>query len=363
MPEEPRYCAMPGRPPRVVPPDLSPGRYHAMLVGGTKWANETVLHYFFFDRASDVCTEHLSAGTSNTYSYVGDAAQKGAVRDAFTEWKNIGIGLEFVEVGDRSEAELRIGFAQDGQSVTCGIGRDILKERNPDNPTTNFGWDLTDGIGYQTALHEIGHMLGLGHEHQSPFAGLEWDEEAVYAHFLDKQGWDRATTLVNVLEKVDPGEVDGSQWDPDSIMEYAFPARLITHPQDCFDTGVTPPGTLSPADKAWVQRWYPPSDGAPPVLAPLTTATLPLKVGEQADFTLEPPGTRRYTAQTVGDADCVLTLFEDDGGQLRYLAGDDDSGTDRNAQITEKLLQGREYVLRARVNWIGISGMAAVMYA
>jgi len=30
-----------------------------------------------------------------------------------------------------------------------------------------------------TAAHEFGHSIGLGHEHQNPVSGIEWNEEVV----------------------------------------------------------------------------------------------------------------------------------------------------------------------------------------
>jgi hypothetical protein len=116
-----------------------------------------------------------------------DKAHQDVVRDAFDHWKAQDIGLEFVEVSSRDEAEIRVGFVQ------------------------------------------------------------------------------------------------GSNWDPDSIMEYPFPAGLI------------------------------------------------------------------------------LVLFERDGGELRYQAGDDDSGEDRNATLQLKLFQGREYVVRVRLYFGQGSGETAVM--
>jgi hypothetical protein len=50
------------------------------------------------------------------------------------------------------------------------------------------------------------------------------------------------------------------------------------------------------------------------------------------------------------------------GGRLRYLRGDDDSGLDRNANISVKLFQGRQYVARVRLYWAGESGQTAIMY-
>ena len=58
----------------------------------------------------------------------------------------------------------------------------------------------------------------------------------------------------------------------------------------------------------------------------------------------------------------MLVLFEQTSAGLKYLAGDDDSGTDRNAEITYKLLQGRTYVARLRLYYAGASGTTAIMY-
>ena len=46
-------------------------------------------------------------------------------------------------------------------------------------------------------------------------------------------------------------------------------------------------------------------------------------------------------------------LFEERDGELRFLAGDDDSGRSLNAQIKAWLYPNRRYVLRVRLylNW------------
>ena len=58
----------------------------------------------------------------------------------------------------------------------------------------------------------------------------------------------------------------------------------------------------------------------------------------------------------------MLVLFEEVDGELRYVAGDDDSGEDRNALIQVKLFQGRRYVVRLRLYWATESGETALMY-
>ena len=153
------------------------------------------------------------------------------------------------------EAEIRIGYARDGS--WSYVGREIL-DIPVNERTMSFGWPLDrDDYGLTTAIHEIGHTLGMPHEHQNPFAGIVWDEDAVYGYLGGPpNNWPRETTFNNVLRKIDAAEVAGSNWDPDSIMEYQFPAGLIIEPA-AYHNGIFPPGTLSPLDKTWAKTWYP----------------------------------------------------------------------------------------------------------
>ena len=340
-------CSTSAPRPRELPPDLPRGRARAIQQANAKWVNGTVLRYYFFD--GDV-----------EPSWAGADDQKEAVREAFQKWLEVGIGLGFKEVSDRSEAELRIGFL-DGDGSWSYIGRQNLGI-GKDERTMNFGWDLTTSDGATTALHEIGHALGMPHEHQNPFAGIVWNEEAVYASLASPpNSWPRESTFHNILRKLTADEVSGSNWDPDSVMEYAFGPGMIVEPAQ-FRAGVNPPGTISPMDAKWISTWYPGGAPAPKAIKPFISVPLSLSAGQQADFAISPPESRNYTLATFGVSDTVIVLFEEVDGELRHVAGDDDSGTDDNASLSLKLFRERNYVLRVRLQWAGGSGETAVMY-
>lgn len=331
-------CTVKPRTPRTLPPGLPEERSRLIRLFATAWVNGTVLHYWFLN---------------------GPAAQLQAVRDSFTEWKSLAIGLEFVEVPDSGEAEIRIGFDQADGSWSY-VGRDVLGIPTT-QATMNFGWDLTTEYGRTTALHEIGHTLGMPHEHQNPFAGIVWDEQKVYDYFTGApNNWTRQQAFSNVLRKIDSNDVEGSNWDPDSVMEYWFPAGLIVEPAK-YKNGLEPPGGLSAADKEWALRFYPTLKTTVPALNPFVSVPLSLGPGDQADFSIVPGETRRYELGTFGTADTVLVLFEEVDGQLRQLAADDDSGTNLNSKIEVKLFKDRKYVARVRLYWAGASGQSAIM--
>ncbi|WP_307807395.1 matrixin family metalloprotease [Naasia sp. SYSU D00948] len=337
-----QYCALKPRSLPAQPPGMPAPRYEAIIQGRSQWVNGTVLHYHFLASAP------------------GGAEQEQAVRDAFDEWKSVGIGLRFTEVAAASEAELRIGFVQ-GDGSWSYLGRDALQISQTER-TMNFGWDLTSMQGRSTALHEIGHALGMPHEHQNPNAGIVWDEEAVYAYLGGPpNSWDREKVYQNVLRKLSPGEVTGSNWDPNSVMEYEFPGGLVISPEG-YREGIYPPGTLSDLDRQFVRTWYPGGQAEElPLLEPFVSMPLDLQPTEQFDAAIRPDASREYSIGTFGESDVVLVLFEEVDGELRFLAGDDDSGEDRNALVKVKLFAGRRYVVRVRLYYAGASGRSAVM--
>lgn len=321
------YCKQPKMPVRVFNKNVSKNRAAYILSNGTRWVNGAQIKYMFFS---------------------GATAQKNIVRRAFEIWANLGIGISFIEVNKRADSMVRIAFDHSDGSWSY-VGREILKI-GKNEKTMNFGWDLTaDAYGMTTALHEIGHTLGLQHEHQSPFSGITWDTEKVYKQFAgEPNNWTKSETHSNIIEKLSANKVLGSSWDPKSIMEYEFEAGLILKPVK-YKNGIYPPGILSANDIKGIKKIYPKiKASAVKKVDHKSTVSINVTSGNQSDFLFVAPESKTYTFETKGDLDTVMVIHEKGEKENYYLAGDDDSGVEKNAKITLPLIKGKKYLVNIR---------------
>ncbi len=299
----------------MVGPD---GKVRAIMPIGKRWPNGTKLSIRFLG---------------------GTNAQQEEVARVADEWtKHANLQFAFDESPD---AQIRISFENDGAWSYLGTDNlDIPRHA----ATMNFGF-----MGEGTILHEFGHAIGLAHEHQNPAGGIQWDEQAVIADLSGPpNSWSVSQIRHNVLDKYRHDQVNGTGFDPDSIMLYFFPADWTLN-----GVGTQSNDVLSATDKAFISSVYPkPAEPDVPNVVDLPVNEFVTKAasigqpGEEDLFAFKVERTGVFVIETTGSTDVLMKLFGPDNGTL-LVAEDDDSGKRRNARISAELDPGR-YLVQVR---------------
>jgi len=308
---------------RLLPQDLSraqrsrmlpDGRLRAISPKGKQWINGSTLKIRFMN---------------------GSREQRDLVQRFAPEWtQHANLVFEFT---DDPRADIRVTFdANDGAWSYVGTDNKSIPLHAA---TLNLGWQDRGVI-----LHEFGHMIGLAHEHQNPGGGIRWNEPAVIADLSGPPNyWDEATIRHNVLNKYAMDQVHGTDFDPESIMLYSFPAQWTMN-----RVATEENSELSRLDKEFVRG----ADMYPGLPAPKERAThldvfadthAEISTAGEEDlyeFTVARDG--EHVIETFGSTDVVMSLFGPDS-LTRLVAQDDDGGSGRNARITALLAPGTYY--------------------
>ena len=198
-----------------------------------------------------------------------------------------------------------------------------------------------------TAAHEFGHAIGLAHEHQNPAGGIQWNEQIVIREMAKSPNlWDEQTTRHNILRKYSADQLNGTAFDPESIMLYFFPSSWTLN-----GIGTKANDVLSRIDKDFIAgaKMYPKAGGTTSNATELKVNALRRtlasigKVGEEDLYRFTAASDGSYVIDTRGPTDVVMKLFGPNS-ETALIAEDDDSGLDTNARIAANLIAGNYFV-------------------
>lgn len=320
---------------RILPADIfrfqraitERGRLRAVAPIGKTWMNGTTLSVLFLG---------------------GTAEQRAIAMEQAGWWSSI-CNIKF-DFSNRQDAQIRVSF-NSGQGAWSYIGTDA-SHIPLDQSTMNLGF-LDGG----TAAHEFGHALGLGHEHANPAGGIQWNrEEVIDALSGPPNHWTLEMIEHNVFNKYSVDQINGTAFDPDSIMLYWFPKEWTLNGVETKANEV-----LSSLDKSFIAgaKMYPLAGPTPVKARQLEVGAAPYwtdigAFGEEDLFRFTAEQGGLYVAETSGKTDVIMKLFGP-GSETALIAEDDDGGFGLNAQIMRPLIAGK-YFLQVR-HWNKAKGI------
>lgn len=276
------------------------------------------------------------------FSASSTVAQRKEAQSSFEEIMRYA-NIDFRIATGTAKGDVRVTFDPSGGAWSY-IGTDILTM--PSNRATmNLGFNDAG-----TYLHEICHTLGAIHEHQNPKGGIRWNKEQVYRDLSGPPNhWDRETIDHNMFEAYSDDQLNGTEFDPKSIMLYAIPKSWTL---DGFSS--TPNSVLSPKDKAWLAKQYPgrftPEPEEPSVIEIPLFKLRPTgyNIGQPGErdmyaFSVDTPG--RVRIEAMGPTTVVMRLFGPNSktdliGQTNNVG----LSPDFNARMDKNLNPGKYWV-------------------
>lgn len=174
--------------------------------------------------------------------------------NALTEWQSY-TGLDFVSEDNISDSDIRVFFTPNDGHWSV-IGNDSNHSSLVNQPTVNFdpvdfsNMNKSDRFGI--LLHEIGHSIGLIHEHQKDTSPIIWNRQKVYDDCFNWYGWDTSKVDLNIFNSYNSNDLFHSkEFDTDSIMIYAIPTGWSSNYQINRTNNV-----LSKLDKSFAKAYY-----------------------------------------------------------------------------------------------------------
>ena len=203
-------------------------RARAIVQSRAKWLNGTVIHYCFFTGG-----HHLPCPRFRPMRSAGVRAVEGGRVSASNSRKCSNSARR------KSASDIRWPT---GASAVGGRPRGVdHSARRADDPV-RVGPEDPVWQRYRIARARPRARHGARASESVCRASSGTKRRCTHSLAKPPNSWSRATTFHNILEKLSTQEVEGSSWDPDSIMEYEFEPGLIDEPDKYDSQGLSAAG-------------------------------------------------------------------------------------------------------------------------
>ena len=182
--------------------------------------------------------------TSLTYSILDDFGRDTRCIDkGFKKFSNETGGLFKFKKLRKNKESADITISLDPKKGNVSV---IGKDSSMNKPSMNI-----KDCKVEIVMHEIGHALGMIHEHQNPRENpIKWDKPYVYDS-LEKMGISKEQVDDDLFKTYNIEETNGSVFDPNSIMIYAIPSSFTLN-----NIGIEANKELSELDLFWLSKNY-----------------------------------------------------------------------------------------------------------
>lgn len=196
-------------------------------------------------RAALVNAKRWAPGQTITIAFLnGEIKQQEMVKQYASDWLNYA-NLSFQWDVDLADSMVRVAFKEGGGSFSY-IGTDCLGVKKSDL-TIQYGW-LDPGV----IRHEMGHMLGLLHSHESRNFPYHFNEDVVIKALSGPpNNWDVNMIKWNVLDKESDPDTE-TIWNPNQVMNYYMPKEWIKE-----GVAIEPGQEIGDSEKELVGLIYP----------------------------------------------------------------------------------------------------------